>query len=789
MGEEYQGDYYVLLWTVPGKQLVPQEGDKWAVSGARQGHDQLGKPSIDFSMDARGAVLLGALTEQNVGEKMAVLLDDQVYTAPNLRDAISAQGTITGDFDTEEVEYVVRVLAGGSLQSRVSPVPISVSTQAPELGLDNLRMGLKAGVYSLIMCACFLTFYYFYSGFIATLALGINLLLLLGAMSLNKAAFTLPGIAGVMLSIAMAVDANVLVFERMREEMLAGADLRKGVRLGYEKAMSAIVDGNLTNLIVCFVLGLPSIGTPEVRGFAITMGIGVMSTLFSQLVVTKLVFDIGIEFLGWRKTSMLPLAVPAIQRLFELNVTWLKFRPVFYAVFVGLVVLSAAVITSRGSKMLDTEFLGGTAVTIRTKADAAGNPVLMDRAEVLERVRKIAESNTELFELRNADVLVVNPEAGGTRSNTFTIKTLGKDTQGITEAVSRAFEDVMDQRAPIGFRRSEAVDASRAPVFPVTGPRLGANIDKPAVMNQVPDFVGGVAVVLDEINPPVRASEIEERIKETRSTSEYSDTIGRMVDVVVIEGTEDAATAAVVLVRDPEVSFFGNDAWASLVRDREWQIVVDALTKQSTFMNVQSFSGAIARSFTGQAIASILLSTLLIIVYVWVRFNSIRFSVAAIVPTLLDCFIVVGLIALAEVVYDTAPGVASKLGLLPFKIDLTTVASVLTILGYSINDKIVVLDRIRENRGKMKYVTAEIVNRSINQTFSRTLMTGTTTILSTFILYAVGGEAVRAFAYSLGLGVIMGTFSSIALGAPLAWSKSIEAKANREEFGRNAVTA
>lgn len=789
VAEAYQGDYYVLLWSIPGKQLVPIDGDKWAVSGARQGVDQLGQPSIDFSMDARGAVLLGALTEQNVGKKMAVLLDDQLYTAPVLRDSISAQGTITGKFDMAEVEYVVRVLAGGSLQSRVSPVPISVNTQAPELGSENLRMGLRAGIYSLIMCAVFLSVYYFFCGFIATAALGINLVLLVGAMSLNKAPFTLPGIAGVILSIAMAVDANVLVFERMREEIIGGADLRKAVRLGYEKAMSAIVDGNLTNLIVCFVLGLPAIGTPEVRGFAITMGIGVITTLFSQLVVTKLIFDIGTEKFGWRKTSMLPLAVPAVARMFMLNVNWLSYRKLFYAVFVGLTVLSTAVIISRGSKMLGTEFLGGTAITIKTKADANGQAVLLDRSEVLDRVRAIAESNPELADLRNADVLVVNPEAGGTKSNTFTVKTLGKDTQGITDAISRAFEDVMDERAPVNFRGSDASDAGRAPVYAITGPRLGANIDKPSVMNQVPDYVGGVAIVLEGIDPPVSAKQIEERLAENRGKTEYSDTVGRQTSVLVIEGTEDAATSAVVLVRDPEVSFFGNESWNTLVRDREWQLAVDSLTKQSTFMNVQSFSGAIARSFTGQAISSILLSTLLIIVYVWVRFNSIRFSFAAIVPTLLDCYIVVGLIALAEIIFDTSPAFASSLGILPFKIDLTTVASILTILGYSINDKIVVLDRIRENRGKLKHVTADMINLSVNQTFSRTLMTGTTTILSTVILYIFGGEAVRAFAYALGLGVIIGTISSIALGAPLVWSRAEEAAAEDTNMDVEPTTA
>jgi preprotein translocase SecF subunit len=158
---------------------------------------------------------------------------------------------------------------------------------------------------------------------------------------------------------------------------------------------------------------------------------------------------------------------------------------------------------------------------------------------------------------------------------------------------------------------------------------------------------------------------------------------------------------------------------------------------------------------------------MLIVIFIWVRFNSIRFSIAAIVPTLMDCLIAVGLIAAAEIIYDRLPFLANALGMVPFKIDLTVVASVLTVLGYSINDKIVLLDRIRENRGKAKRVTREMVNDSVNQCISRTLLTGTTTILSTIVLYTVGGDALKPFAYSLGLGIVVGTLSSIMLAAPM----------------------
>jgi SecD/SecF fusion protein len=769
VGASFQGDYYVLCFVGPGKELIPTEGDPWRVSSAGQTQDEYGRGAIRFEMDPRGGAKLGELTRANVGREMAVLLDDQVYTAPTLQEAISSGGRITGKFDQAEIDYIVRVLGGGALQAKLSKTPISVNNQAPELGKDNLDAGLRAGLYSFAMCAVFLSIYYFWCGIGATLALAVNLVLIVGAMAANHAAFTLPGIAGVILSIAMAVDANVLVFERMREEMLQGCDLRKAVRLGYEKAMSAIVDGNLTNLIVCLVLGF--IGTVEIRGFAITMGIGVVTTLFSQLVITKWIFDVGVEYFGWRKAPMLPLAVPAVQRAFELKIDWMGLRKVFLVGFVLLLVGAFAVVFSRGSKMLDTEFLGGSSITIKLKNDESGKPVKLSRQQVEERLDQLAdEQKASLGELRTANILVVNPDADGFTSDTFTIKTLVTDTKSLNAGISAKFADLMDVQVPLAFKSSDTGDASRAPVYPIVNARLGANIDRANLSQTVNDFVGGAAIVLENIRPAVSTTSIKARLDNTRAQSEFNSTIGRPMQVIPLEGTDEAATAAVILVRDPDVSFFGGSNWNSVVRDREWRLVQSALTNQSQFLNVQSFSPAVARTFVAEAIGSLVIAIVLIIVYVWVRFNSIRYSLAAIVPTLLDCVAVTGLIAVAEIICDTSPKLAGSLNLLPFKLDLTAIASLLTILGYSINDKIVVLDRIRENRGKLTFATRQVINDSINQTMSRTLMTGTTTILSTLILYLIGGEAVRSFAYTLGLGVVIGTFSSIVLGAPMVWA-------------------
>ncbi|HLP84937.1 MAG TPA: protein translocase subunit SecF, partial [Phycisphaerales bacterium] len=186
---------------------------------------------------------------------------------------------------------------------------------------------------------------------------------------------------------------------------------------------------------------------------------------------------------------------------------------------------------------------------------------------------------------------------------------------------------------------------------------------------------------------------------------------------------------------------------------------------------------AIAATFTANAITATILSFIFIGIYIWVRFKTPRYSLAAVVALIHDVLVVVGLVALAEILYDnpSTHALATSLNLLPFKIDLNLVAALLTIAGYSLNDTVVIMDRIRENRGKLPYATREIINTSINQTFSRTLITGGTTLASCFILYIWGGEGMRAFAFALATGLIVGTYSSVAVAAPIVWSRKHEA--------------
>jgi len=783
--EPYDGEYYMLCWDKRGMRLTGAEGE-WAVAGANQTQDELGRPAIGFRMDPLGAQKLGALTEVNIQQAMAVLLDDQVYTAPTLNGRISSNGIISGTFSTAELNYIIRVLAAGSLTAKLSPEPISESVIGPQLGADNLDKGFNAGMISLAICFVVMVGYYFFCGLIAFGAMCLNLLLLLALMALNQSPLSVPGIAGIILTFAMSVDANVLIYERMREEIKKGEDTKTVVRLGYQKALSAIVDGNMMHLIVCTVLGL--VGTVEIRGFAIAMSMGVVTTLFTQLFVTRVVCDLLVNSGSSRLLRMmLPLQFPIVERMLTTNIDWMSLRTIFFPISAAAVIASLALaFFVEGRGMLSNEFLGGTAVTLQfrqaTPDEAAKLPkdakgfVTLTRAEVEDRLQTLAASSEDesLKELRNADVLVMNPLSDGFTSSQFKIRTVITDTQAVRTAVVRAFGDVVDSQPQLNFRGSDATEvgggARLIPAYPVLSAVLGEDIDRPEVRANVNEFVGGVAFVLEGMNPPTSVRTLEQRLTQARNSAGFEDTVGRKTRIVVLSGTPEQATSAAVVVYDSDVSFARDEArWGAELRANEWRLLQSALTQSTTLASVESFSPAIARSFSARAITAALLSALLIVIYVWVRYAAVGYAAAALLATLHDVLCAIGLIALAEYIYDGSPEIASALLLMPFKLDLTVVASLLTILGYSINDKIVVMDRIRENRGKLPYLTKELINRSLNQTFSRTIMTGTTTIISTIVMYVYGGEGVRAFAYVLGLGVIIGTYSSMAIGAPLVY--------------------
>jgi len=774
VGEELDGEYYLLLWDTKDKRLTENDGKRWSLRQAYQGADNRGFPGIHFTMDGIGADLLGELTGQNIGKQMAVILDDEVYTAPRLNGRISSSGIIEGEFNAAEINYVIKVLSHGSLEGKLSKEPISVQIVAAESGADNLQKGLLAGVAAFVLCSAFMILYYFGCGVLSVFALSLNALFIVAAMAIQNSPFTLPGIAGIALVFGQAIDANVLIYERMREEMQHGHDLKTSVRLGYDKALSSIVDGNVTTMIVCVALGFT--GTQEVKGFAITLGLGNVMTLFTQLFVTRIVFAWLVEKKGvWRKASMLPIAVPAINRAFTFNVDWMKYRYLFLSVSLFLTIGSIGLVAYQGSEMFGSEFRGGTKVTIRLGSDRTGKSNKMTRAEIaklIDDAAGAAPGDQTLQTLKSADIVVINPDLNDqTRSSEFSIKTSDTRAKEVQSSLVHALGDVIDAQPQLAFKDSEKA-AAGSPTYAITEPELGKNILRDAVKNPVAEYVGGIAIVLEDITPPVSLQSIRDRMSGARRQPDFQDLSSRDQSVIVLRGSEDAVRSAVIVVRDPAISYFDSrDRWNREVRDREWVMVQTALAQTTTLSNVESFSPQIARTFQAQAIIAVLLSSILVIIYVWVRFGSLSYSMAAILTTLHDCLVAVGAIALAQILCKMMPGPSAALGILPFKLDLNLVAAVLTILGFSLNDTIIVMDRIREVKGKLAHASKAIINESINKTISRTIITSGTTFFAVIVLYCFGGEAVRGFSYAMLIGVFVGTYSSIAVAAPLVWSE------------------
>jgi len=772
---EYEGEIYILCWDTRQARLTQDEGT-WSVARAYEGRDTVGRPSIAFEMDPRGGVLLGELTGRNVKSQMAVIFDDEVYTAPTLQSQISRNGEISGNFSQEEIDYIKRVLNAGALQAKLSPEPISTSSVGPELGADNLDKGLRTGIIAFAIVGAFMVVYYFGCGLIAVFALACTGVLILGAMALNKAAFTMPGIAGVVLTFGQAVDANVLIYERMREELKRGHDMKSAVRVGFQRAMPAIVDANVSHLIICIVLY--QLGTQEIKGFAIVLGVGVVATLFSAIVISRVIFDALVEFGHWRRASMLPMVLPGLQRMLEPRINWIGLRPVFLTVSAIAMVVALGLVYSRGSDTFDTEFRGGTQVTLELKRDASadGGRYTMTRRDVEERVRTIKgdPGDAELAMVRDSEILPINPRRDGVTSDKFKIKSTATDPAVVLSAVRGAFADVIDVEPELSYKGSEFAKFDGAPVFRVTADRLGEVVGGAGGDEDIRRFRGGVAIVLEGITPPLSRASLADRIARERRDEQFSDTLERVTDVRILDGTPDAMKSAVVLVMDPTLTFLDDETvFDGNVAQREWDLVREATLHAKSFASVESFSAAIAGTFKRKALTATAVSLLLLIAYIWVRYGTLRWSLAAVLPLVHDIVALLGLLALSQMLNlsPSTQGIALSLGILPFRIDLNMVAALLMIIGFSLNDKVIILDRIRENRGREKYATGQVINDSVNQTISRTLITSGTTLLSTLILYFFGGEGVRGFAYAFTMGVFIGTYSSIALAAPLVWSR------------------
>jgi SecD/SecF fusion protein len=653
--------------------------------------------------------------------------------------------------------------------------------------------------------------------------------LILGVMATLRSTFTLPGIAGIVLTIGMAVDANVLIFERIREEAERGADLATSVRLGYEKALSTILDANITTLITCIVLGYTA--TVEIKGFAVTLGIGILATLFTALFCTRVFLEIYLIFGKAKRLPMLPTVLPVIGKLLRPNINWVGMRYGFFVVSLVAMLGGLAMVYERGEDMLDIEFRSGTKVSFtfakgkslelpeaRTRLRDYGKagkliqegkpategledefqvlkPIIeaadlryqeaMDRAKAAAddpTVRTIQEPKKVDFSLfiNAADSGIVtegvpaDPDTGTESSEGFGISTLIEDAQAVSSVIKAAFADVLDTTRPVSFASIQVDEVNNAPVYPIRSSILGDSINRPVdVRTDVAEAVGGVAVVLDQMIPAVTQADLSQRIERMRMLPKYEG-LGHRTSVVIgldaagtTETGETLYSSAVVVTHDAETNYVeAPDTFSDFggLADTEWQLARDACRRDTSLGSVSNFSSQVSGTMQQQAIVAMTLSLLAVVVYIWFRFGSFTYGFAAIIALVHDVTIALGLVALSSWVYHEIGGVFM---LEPFKIDLAMVAAFLTIVGYSLNDTIVVFDRIRENRGRLSYATPSVINDSINQTISRTVLTSGTTLLAVGMLYVFGGPGVHGFAFAMLIGVIVGTYSSVAIASPV----------------------
>lgn len=343
------------------KQVVPYVVSKTPIPGlsgksltrAGIGRDTFNKPEILFTFDTDGALAFERVTTENVGRQLAIILDGELYSAPNIKGPIAGgSGSITGSFTEEEARNLAAILQN----PLEAPVKIISETKVdPSLGSDTIRSGIQASLYGTIAVAVFMAAFYLFGGFVANFALLLNVVITLGVLCAFNATLTLPGIAGALLSIGMAVDANVLIFERIREELAKGKSLRGALAAGYSRAFGTIFDSHVTTLITSIILIY--LGTGTIKGFGITLTIGVAASLFTAVVVTRLIFD-ALLSVGWLKSLKMMNLVKVS------NIDFVRYNKAAVIGSAILVVIGLGWGISRGKDMVGFEFLGGDNLTI-----------------------------------------------------------------------------------------------------------------------------------------------------------------------------------------------------------------------------------------------------------------------------------------------------------------------------------------------------------------------------------------------------------------------------------------
>ena len=779
--------------------------DKYNVTGAylvdaRSSSDERGRPSVSFTFDEKGGERFGELTGDHLPDeqtgftyKLGIILDDELYSAPQLNSIIYRRGEISGNFIQDEVDDLVNVLKAGSLPAALSKEPISKLFSGPTLGQDTITKSTNAMIIAAILVPLFMLWYYRFCGIVADFALLLNILVLFAIMLSVNAVFTLTSFAGLALTIGMAVDNNVLVFERLREELNRGAALRMAIRNAFQRASTTIIDANLTTLIAATVLYV--IGTDQVKGFAVPLFIGMTISMFTSIFVSRVIFDVAEKRRWITEVKMLRL-------IGRTNIDFLRIFPITITMSLLIIVMAVAASIHRGKGLFDIDFTGGVSVQ-----------ALFNQSQNTGEVRKLLGDRPEserLPALAISDVYLTGEERG----RRFMLNTSEMDIEKVKHELTQVFGDKLSRNS-LEFTPLEIISsAGKAAPSPDKAPdakpaeppeRDQSRLDLPP--RTMLAFAGGDALALmladepvaDNVAQPPSAvqnipgqpgADVPQAAAAERQPLASPDqfaggvrtqlTFKSPVNYQAVEQYFGAALDKAGLSLESVSYEISNDKYTEgeSAKYPQWTLKIMLQPKQveSLLESMKTYlaenpnfpaSSRIGKTVAGNtqllAIYALTTSWLCIIFYLWIRFQGVAFGLAAVAALIHDVFIVLGAVAVS--IY-----VAPYLGFLmiePLKINLPIVAAFLTIIGFSVNDTIVIFDRVREVRGKAPNITREMINLSTNQTLSRTLLTSFTSLLVIVVLYICGGEAIHGFAFALIVGVLTGTYSSVYVASPI----------------------
>ena len=417
--------------------------------------EYMGQPIVNFSTTDEGVRLFSRITGSHIGDRMAIVLDESVYSAPVIQSKISeGRGIITGSGTQEEAKDLAIVLRAGALPAEVEI--IEDRTVGPSLGRDSIEQGKTAAIYSMVLVVIFMVLYYRAAGLIANCALLLNMLFIMAVLAGFHATLTLPGIAGIILTIGMAVDANVLIFERIREELRSGKTVRAAIDSGYGHALSAIIDANVTTFLVGIVLY--QFGTGPIRGFALTLCIGIISSLFTAFFVTRTIFE-----LITRKSEQSTLSIGPVGLFSNLNIRFLSLRNIGFGtsaavLLIGIVSILGTNLGTNGIRK-GIDFAGGTLLELHFDPAVQVENIRsqLGRVSVGDAEIDLSKSEIKQFGSENDILIRVSESGAGTEV-----------ADGIMGVLKSGFADNIEEMEWI--RRQEKV-----------GPKIGSELSDAAV--------------------------------------------------------------------------------------------------------------------------------------------------------------------------------------------------------------------------------------------------------------------------------------------------------------------